>query len=425
MHLINVKEQMKSFNSGLYDKELNSIYTYPLLNHVTQNYLNVLSRFESLFDDRDIVVLSVPGGCRLCGNFTEYQGGYALATAVSNDMIGIASRSGNKTVRIVFEAIHDISFSIDDIRSSSRERDPFALIAKGVFSYFINNSCKVGGINLYVKSSIPQKTWFYNYSAIGVLIGNILNKLFEYKVSNSFLYAAVSFAENHYLKKSSSMLGQIACNEGDMIMVDFYKNDKPITMKIGPGTDELNLDCFLIDPGFSCQSFNSVYAKIVENMSKVAAVYKTDKLSKIDFRQFEDDIPFLLRSGISEAAVLQTLFYFDENRIVKKEAEALSHKDVDSFLYFVNQAGTNFIQKLQDLASCSSKNNQLLLAYALIKRVLQGNGAVSIHSNASYGYLLAFVKKEYSTSFINYLEKLFDKDDYCPVLFRRKGLMIF
>ena len=87
-------------NGGL-DNALATLYGNDALSVQKARYESAISEFASLFgEDREACILSVSGRSELSGNHTDHNNGCVIATSVDLDIIAIAAKNENDTVRV-------------------------------------------------------------------------------------------------------------------------------------------------------------------------------------------------------------------------------------------------------------------------------------------------------------------------------------
>ena len=89
------------------------------------------------------------------------------------------------------------------------------------------------------------------------------------------------------------------------------------------------------------------------------------------------------------------MHFFDENRRVLEQVQALKNGDFEGFLAGVRASGRSSWMLLQNIIPLgSTAHQQMALAQALCEKLLDGRGACRVHGGGFAGTILAFVPDE-------------------------------
>ena len=121
-----------------------------------------------------------------------------------------------------------------------------------------------------------------------------------------------------------------------------------------------------------------------------------------------------LRGKVSDRAIMRAIHFFQENKRVVQEAEALYRDDLPAFFEGVIASGRSSFMYLQNVYA-RPEDQSLSLALCLAEERLQGKGAWRIHGGGFAGTTLNFVPLADLPGFIEEMENVFGTHK-CQVL---------
>ena len=152
----------------------------------------------------------------------------------------------------------------------------------------------------------------------------------------------------------------------------------------------------------------------------MARVFGKDVLREVDEAEFYANLKSA-REAAGDRAVLRAMHFFDENRRVQQQVQALEAGDFEGFLAGVRDSGRSSWMLLQNVVPAGSREHQqMALALAACEKQLAGRGACRIHGGGFAGTLLAFVPNDALTSFRANMEALLG-EGRCHVLSIRQA----
>ena len=139
-------------------------------------------------------------------------------------------------------------------------------------------------------------------------------------------------------------------------------------------------------------------------MKAVAALFGKEHLRQVDEELFYAQLP-QVRKAAGDRAVLRAMHFFEDNRRVKEQVEALKANDFQRFLDLVNESGRSSWLYLQNVVPTGSTLHQeLAVTLALAARLLKGRGASRVHGGGFAGTIQAFVPLDLLEEFKNGIE---------------------
>ena len=126
-------------------------------------------------------------------------------------------------------------------------------------------------------------------------------------------------------------------------------------------------------------------------MREVAAVFGKQYLRDVGEAAFYENLPAVRRAA-GDRAALRAMHFFDDDRRVTQQADALLRGDFDEFLRLVKESGRSSWLYLQDVVPLGATRGQhMALALALAEKLLGGRGACRVHGGGFAGTIQAFV----------------------------------
>ena len=147
----------------------------------------------------------------------------------------------------------------------------------------------------------------------------------------------------------------------------------------------------------------------------MCTLFDKEVLRDIPEEEFFEKLP-ALRHKVSDRAILRAIHFYQENKRVQKQAEALKLGDFDAFLQLVKESGRSSWMYLQNITPAGAVEHQdMALALAMCDTLLAGRGAFRVHGGGFAGTVQAFVPMDVLDGFKQGIEAVFGKDS-CHVL---------
>lgn len=127
--------------------------------------------------------------------------------------------------------------------------------------------------------------------------------------------------ENVHFGKPSGLLDQMASAAGGLVFIDF-KTDDPVVRPLNYDFSKKGYALAVVNTGGSHADLTDDYAAIPREMKQVAACFDEECLRRVRPEQITQELP-RLRSKVSDRAIMRAIHFFQENKRVVQEAEAL------------------------------------------------------------------------------------------------------
>ena len=380
---------------GAYDERFAYIYGESAVEAQKMRYAAAIDSFADLYGtDRDAALYSVAGRSELSGNHTDHNHGCVVAASIDLDIIAVAAPSEGSVIRVKSEGFPedavDINVFTAPLENPKGRSDE--LIA-GMAAGFRKDGYAVGGFDAYTTSNVLKGSGISSSAAFEDMIGNILNHIYnEGKISNVEIAKLSQYAENQFFGKPCGLMDQVACAAGGIVAIDFADPKKPLIDQISFDLSAAGYNLCIINTGGNHADLTDDYASIPAEMKSVAAYFGKAVLRDTDEDAVIAAIP-ALRAKVGDRAVMRALHFFEENRRVAKQKQALLGGDLDTFFENVLASGRSSFCYLQNVFTTKNVNEQgVSLALCMTERLLKGKKAAwRVHGGGFAGTIQAFV----------------------------------
>ena len=418
---MNVSEIKKIISSDKLCPQFEMLYGKE--NNAKERYLKACDSFTGLFGEGGTVHLfSAPGRTEISGNHTDHQHGCVLAGGVDLDVIAVARKTDGNIIRIKSEGHNEDKVDINDLKADEKNFGRSSSLIKGVCAAFKNNGYNIGGFEAYTTSNVLKGSGLSSSAAFEVLVSNILNGLYNGNKVDAVSIAKYSqFAEREFFGKPCGLLDQMASSVGGFTYADFNDPKNPVIEKIELDLSKSDHTLCVIDTGGNHADLTQDYADITIECKKISNALGVDFLRDANEEKFYSDMADL-RKKYGDRAVLRGIHFFNENKRVLKQREALKNADFKSFFNLVNESGESSYKYLQNLYSTSNVSEQgLSLAIALTKQFLNGKGACRVHGGGFAGTIQCYIPNEMLSDYKEMIESVFSKGSFVALNIRPVG----
>ena len=387
-------ELLKLIKENGADARLADIYGAENVDAQRERYAEAIGEFYSIYGEREVSLFSVAGRSEISGNHTDHNFGKVLAGSINLDIIAVASKTDDGVIKIKSKGFDEDCVDTKTY-TSPVESDYFkssALIA-GMAKAFSDASLKIGGYVAYTTSNVFKGSGLSSSAAFEDMVGNILNYFYNGgSVDNVEIAKMAQFAENKFFGKPCGLMDQVACAVGGFVSIDFKDPASPVIEKIDFDLSGAGYALCIVNTGGNHADLNEDYASVPAEMKAVAKYYGFEVLRKMDEATLMSDIKGL-REKVGDRAILRAIHFFNENKRVEKQAEALKNKDIKTFFDYVIASGNSSFKYLQNVFTTKNVNEQgLSLALAITDNLLSGKGAAwRVHGGGFAGTIQAFV----------------------------------
>ena len=391
----------ENIKSGKYDERLGVLYKKEDLAFQRERYIRVSETFDSIFGEgREVEVFSAPGRTEVGGNHTDHNHGKVLAAGVDLDAIAVASKNDEGIVRVKSEGYDMDVCSLDTLTPQADEVGHSPALVRGVCAAFKERGYNVGGFDAATASSVLSGSGLSSSAAFEVLIGTMLNYLYnDGKVDAVEIAQIAQYAENVFFGKPCGLMDQTACSVGGFVKIDFRDPSAPEINMVDFDFASCGHSLCIIDSGADHADLTDDYAAVRGEMEKAAAVFGKKVLRDVDRAEFEANIA-RVRAEVNDRAVLRAKHFFNENERVDGEVAALEKGDFEAFKALVIDSGFSSYMYNQNVFTCKYPTSQAVsVVLAMCHDLLKGKGAWRVHGGGFAGTIQAFVPNDILPAF--------------------------
>ena len=378
-------------------------------------YESIKQSFAACFGRPARFLFSAPGRTELGGNHTDHQLGRVLAGAVSVDTLAAVAPNGERLIRIQSEGYPLCTVSLDELEIRPQEFGSTLSLIRGVAARITQLGHRVHGFDAYVTSRVLPGSGLSSSAAFEVLLGTIINSLDTCGLSAIEIAQIGQYAENVFFGKPCGLMDQMASSVGGIVTIDFADASRPVVEPLDFDFASCGHALCIVNSGADHADLTDEYAAIPREMKAVCAVFGKEHLREVDEDAFYARLREV-RAAAGDRAALRAMHFFEDNRRVALQVEALKAKDFSRFLDLVNESGRSSWLYLQNVVPTgSTRHQELALSLALAARLLQGRGACRVHGGGFAGTIQAFVPLDLLDAFRSGMEAVLGEGS-CQVL---------
>lgn len=344
--------------------------------------------------------LFAPGRVELAGNHTDHQNGRILASAIDLGIYANCEANNTNMIHVRSNGFDNFDLRVDHQNIITGEFGTPKALARGVVAEFAALGLKVGGFNAQVTSTLPVGAGLSSSAAFAVLVGKILNELFNEGKAEPIVIARVAQqAENKYFGKPCGLMSQLTCALGHTVYVDFKTNEiQPIKADF----ESMGLVLCLTDTGGSHAGLASSYARIPADMVYIANLFDKGVLGDVDPEQFRSK-----GWDLSNRPVRRAAHFFEENERVPLMRDALINRDAETYIRLMNESGRSSEEKLNNIITSATDDTKLYEGLELSRKLLEDKGAWRVHGGGFAGCVQALMPESEFEHYRNEMEKVF------------------
>ena len=282
---------------------------------------------------------SAPGRTEISGNHTDHQHGCVLAAAVNLETVAEVTLNGTDRICVRSEGYAPVEIELTDLAVHEEEKNSTAALIRGVAAALSKRGAKLQGFDAEVRSTVLPGSGLSSSAAFEVLIGTICNELFyDRKLSAVEIAQIGQYAENVYFGKPCGLMDQTASSVGGMVFIDFKDPAKPMVEKLDFDFAKAGHALCIIDSGADHADLTDEYAAIPGELKQLCRFFGKEVLRDILEEEFLSALP-RIRHQVPDRAILRAVHFYQENKRVQRQAQALREGDFETFLRLVTESG--------------------------------------------------------------------------------------
>ena len=344
--------------------------------------------------------LFVPGRMELAGNHTDHQNGRVLAGALDSGIFAQFEANGTNLIRIHSSGFKPIEVRINQSGVRTEDFGSSRALVRGMACGFQELGLSVGGFDAVMKSNLPVGGGLSSSAAFSVLIGRILNDLFNNgQVPPIVIARTAQEAENRYFGKPCGLQAQLTIALGKTVYIDFKTGEiEPVKADFAA----MGLTMCLTETGGSHAGLDTSYARIPADMIYIANLFDKGVLSDVDAEEFRSR-----GWDPTSRPVRRAMHFFDENERVPKMRDALKAGDGATYMRLMNESGRSSETLLTNVYTSVTGDTKLTEGLSLSAKLLEGRGAWRVHGGGFAGCVQALMPSDYYIYYKQEMEKRF------------------
>ena len=410
---------INEIKNGALDEKLSLLYGKENVAASRERYVKAINEFTTLYgEEREINIFTVAGRSELSGNHTDHNRGCVIAASISLDIIAIASATNDGIARVKSEGFPEDVVDLNTYTTPVEEKfGTSESIIAGMCDGFKKNGHKTGGFVAYTTSSVLKGSGLSSSAAFEDMIGTIESHLYnDGNVDNVEISKIAQYSENVFFGKPCGLMDQVACAYGGAVAIDFKDTKDPVISPVDFDFTGAGYNLCIVSTGGNHADLTDDYASVPSEMKAVAAHFGKSVLREVEESDVIAAIP-ALREKLGDRAIMRALHFYNENKRVEIQKNALLSGDIDTFFENVKASGRSSFCYLQNVYTTKNVSEQgLSLALCLAERLLSGKRAAwRVHGGGFAGTIQAFVLTEDVAEFKNTMDAAFG-EGACMVL---------
>lgn len=172
----------------------------------------LFERFEAIFGKKGERIFFSPGRINLIGEHTDYNGGKVFPCAITMGTYAVVKKRTDKTVHAFsgnFPDVDPIVFHLNNLEY--KKEDQWTNYLKGMIQYIQETYGVLPyGLDIYIYGTIPNGASLSSSASLEVLIGVVVNEIFQLDIPQVEIVKMGMRTENEFLGLNSGILDQFA-----------------------------------------------------------------------------------------------------------------------------------------------------------------------------------------------------------------------
>ena len=301
--------------------------------------INVLkSDFIELFQKDSENVFFSPGRVNLIGEHTDYNGGNVFPCALSIGTYALVTRRSDKNVLVSslnFKDLGILEFSLENMVYDKKH--DWANYPKGVIKTFENHGFNIpSGFEILFYGNIPNGSGLSSSASIEVLMGVILNDLFNLNIDMIDIVKMCQEAENKFIGVNCGIMDQFAIGMGKdacAVLLDCNTLNYSYS-KINMAGHKIIIANTNKKRGLADSKYNERRSECEDALAQIQKVKNITALGELTEEEFEE-IKDCISDPIKRKRAKHAVY---ENRRTLKAVKALEENDLILFGKLMNDS---------------------------------------------------------------------------------------
>lgn len=409
--------------NGFLDLEIEKICNKNTFIQEKQRFLNLLEECYKRFGDGDFHFISSPGRSEIGGNHTDHQNGHVIATTLDIDNLVCFKANSDKTVIYYDKVFGEVKLDLSDLNYRDEEKNTTISLIRGI-AYKLNElDYNIGGFNAICDSRVLGGSGISSSACFEVMITEVFSALYNSQKISPIERALVSkYAENSYFGKPSGLLDQLAISVGGFVFMNFKDPKNPQIENFDFSFNDYGYSFVLVNTKGDHSNLSNEYSAIPEEIKNVSNFLGKDVLADSDYYTLLNNIPDIRKSLCNDRAILRSIHFYNEDKRVIKQKDAIKNKNISDLLKLMNESGRSSFMYLQNVYPASRpKSQSLALALALSDSYLDGQGAFRVHGGGLDGTIQVILPTDMLEGYKELISPIFGDDAIMEVNARGVG----
>lgn len=176
--------------------------------------MELKKEFAKLYGEGEIRAFHSPGRVNLIGEHIDYNGGYVFPCALEFGTYAYVREREDNIVNLA-STNFDLKVSVNLDNVEYKDEDDWANYPKGVIKVMMEKGYKISGMDILISGNIPNGAGLSSSASLEVLIGVIINNLFNQgKIDKVELVKISQKAENTFVGVNCGIMDQFAVGMG-------------------------------------------------------------------------------------------------------------------------------------------------------------------------------------------------------------------
>lgn len=296
-----------------------------------KTWVNLENTFYEKFSTTPTTKYFSPGRVNLIGEHIDYNGGYVFPSAITQGTYGVARKRDDKIIRcysLNFPDFGPIEFDLNHIQYD--EADEWVEYVKGMVQLTIEDGHTIdSGFDLVIYGNIPNGAGLSSSASLELLIGVLLEDLYELDIDRLDLVKLGQRVENKIIGVNSGIMDQFAIGMGQKDMA-LYLNTDTLDYELVPADFKDNI-ILIMNTNKRRELAGSKYNQRRTECEKALEILQKEvdiqALGELTVSQFEE-LKHLLTDEILLKRARHVVY---ENGRVRETVEVLRDGDLTRF----------------------------------------------------------------------------------------------
>ena len=374
--------------------------------------------FENAFKEKAEFYVSNGGRFEVIGNHTDHNHGMCIAGTCSLSIYSASNKRNDNIVTLISEGYEPISVDLNSLEIDEKERNTNNALIRGIAYYLNKNGYKVGGMNIYMMSTIPSGGGVSSSAAFELLIAYLFNIIYnDGNVERLLLCQAGQYAERYYYGKMCGLLDQIGVGYGGYTFMDFEKDPPKIELI------KVNMDGYsfvIVNTGGSHAELSDLYTQIPNDMNNVARV-----CGKNFLRDVPKEEVIKRKEEFNKREFNRAMHFYGENERVLKALNSLKRGDIEELIKLINKTRESCTNLLKNMCVDNQIKGSPLEACQLIDKASENKAGVKINGGGFAGSVIALMPNEIVEKVCRVCKKRYGNNNVHIVSVRNEGPIEF